>query len=148
MGLDMYWYRETYKVAPVEEQEEVHTHDGVPIPKRNLGYISSSTSADQVGYLRKANAVHGWIVQQVAGGKDECQRIYLDKNDVTKLLRDVRAALDTGEGMEPVEGFFFGSQDKDEYWREDLERTATICRWLLNDMEQATRASYFYQASW
>lgn len=149
MGLDQYWYRETYEVAPLDGYPAPTTHDGLPIPRENLGVITSSTSTDQVGYLRKANAVHGWIVNNLAEGKDECQRIYMDAEDVKRLRADVRIALDTGTGMEPVSGFFFGSQEKDEYWREDLRRTEAICDWLLADIARGqSRVSYFYQASW
>lgn len=33
----------------------------------------SGTLSLHVGYWRKANAIHGWFVKHVQGGKDECQ---------------------------------------------------------------------------
>lgn len=33
----------------------------------------------QVAYWRKANAIHKWFVDNVQGGKDECQRSYVPR---------------------------------------------------------------------
>jgi hypothetical protein len=47
----------------------------------------STTVTKQVGYWRKANAIHGWIIRNLADGVDECQRINLRRDDL-KLLRN------------------------------------------------------------
>jgi len=148
MGLDQYWYREQYVPKYAENgNDEFTTITGKVIPTENLGFGGSRTTTDMIGYLRKANAVHGWIVRNLAGGKDECQKIYMDEMDVQRLLADIAVALDTGEGMDPAPGFFFGSQEKDEWWRSDLERAAAICNWILEDMKNEG-AYYYYESSW
>ena len=45
----------------------------------------STTVTKQVGYWRKANAIHGWIVRNIADGIDECQRIYMNREDLVSL---------------------------------------------------------------
>jgi hypothetical protein len=46
-----------------------------------------------IGYLRKVNAVHGWIIREVANGVDDCKDIILTRKTLKKLLRDCRKAL-------------------------------------------------------
>ena len=157
MGLDQYFHREVHTYEMVRDGDTCKTVDGIDIPAANLGGSVSRTTDDRVGYLRKANAVHGWIVDNLAGGEDECQRIHLSVEDVSALLREVEFALATGEGMEPRSGFFFGSTDKDEYWREDLKTTRDILTWILDDAKVSKpdpensywyTVDYYYQASW
>jgi hypothetical protein len=47
----------------------------------------NTTVTKQVGYWRKANAIHGWIVRNLAEGVDECQRINISRESLV-LLRD------------------------------------------------------------
>ena len=46
-----------------------------------------------VGYWRKANAIHGWIVDRCGKGVDECQTIYLSDEDLLNLRSDCIKAL-------------------------------------------------------
>lgn len=148
MGLDQYSHREKFTHVMEDKTETATTVDGHVIPWTNLGYGTMRTTDDLIGYLRKANAVHGWIVKNLADGKDECQRIHLAEEDLIHLAADVTNALTTGEGMDPKQGFFFGSQNKDEYWRDDLVRTRKIVTWILEDMRHSENVTYYYQASW
>ena len=153
----MYFHREVHTYEMVRDGDTCKTVDGIVIPARNLGGSTSRTTDELVGYLRKANAVHAWIVDNLAGGEDECQRIHLSVEDVSALLHAVELALASGKGMEPRSGFFFGSTDKDEYWRHDLETTRGILKWILGDARNNKPSdensfwhtvSYYYQASW
>ena len=38
-----------------------------------------------VGYWRKANAIHGWFVRELANGEDNCQDIYVSKEALVRL---------------------------------------------------------------
>lgn len=149
MGLDMYYYRRLY--APSSFDAQVVTVDGKEVPKENNSMFSRSTT-EMVGYQRKANAVHNWFVQNLADGVDEHQKIPLHKDAVVALIEQIDFALATGEGMDPVSGFFFGSQKKDEYWKQDLEQAKSIATWLLKDMEESAFSSvlieWWYEASW
>jgi hypothetical protein len=99
MGLDMYLYAEKYISS-----YDYETIDGEFTRKDNPAYDStirgagmetlptaeygSATVSKCVGYWRKANAIHGWFVRELADGVDECQRIRVTRSDL-KTLRDV-----------------------------------------------------------
>ena len=102
-----------------------------------------------VGYWRKANAIHGWIVENFADGVDECQQIHIPRSGMEQL-RDLCHAVITDpdkgkEALPPTAGFFFGSYDIDEWYLQDLKYTyELLTRLLSNDKIE----SFLYQASW
>lgn len=54
-----------------------------------------------VGYWRKANAVHAWFVRHVQDGIDECQRVSVDRKQLEQLraaCQEVLASVETVEG--------------------------------------------------
>jgi hypothetical protein len=122
--------------------------------------VTSTAVTDQIGYLRKANSVHGWLVRELAEGVDECQEIDMSPEDVDALLAAIEKALANPGArgpLEPVSGFFFGSDAKDQYWVEDLRSARDIMLWIKEDIarSEAERESdrwvttrYFYRASW
>lgn len=65
MGLDMYLYRTERSTGP-----------------------KSYEDFDEIGYWRKANAIHHWFVQNVQGGKDDCEYYEVTK-DQLKTLRNL-----------------------------------------------------------
>ena len=116
-----------------------------------------------IGYWRKANSVHNWFVQNVQDGRDECQKSWVAPQN----LRDLREAckhviavkhrsndviMETAEewGLAPMAGFFFGSQEFDEWYFQDLEYTVNTIDRLeavgLFDTEACVDIEY--QASW
>jgi len=52
-----------------------------------------NNEAEEIGYWRKANAIHGWFVRNCADGVDECQPIAVSRDDLTALRQDVLEAL-------------------------------------------------------
>ena len=135
MGLDMYLVGDKYVGGSWAScVEPVPLEDGKPI---------QSICID-LGYWRKHRKLHGYIVDNFAGGEDECQKIYLSAPD----LRKIAEALCTHD-LPTTEGFFFGSDEIDtdekkhgkEYaaWFEDAARWLERGDWKL---------SVYYQASW
>jgi len=109
-----------------------------------------------VAYWRKANAIHSWFVQNVQDGKDECQRSYVEREQLEKLRDTCVQAIEAykagdfekaEELLTPQSGFFFGSTEIDEYYLHDLEYTRDRLKFLLED-EAARDCSFYYQASW
>lgn len=104
----------------------------------------------RAGYWRKANAIHKWFVDNVQDGKDDCQESRVSREQ----LRDLRAACskeleatqdEQGKILPTQSGFFFGSTDYDDDYREDLANTIKIIDEALNlDL----RWEFFYQSSW
>jgi hypothetical protein len=102
MGLDMYLNRRTYVQVwdhhPPEHRWHIEaTFGGQPVPLQNPSYIT-----EQVAYWRKANAIHLWIVNTLAGGVDECQEIPMREEDLRMLVvlcRRVLASIEMREGL-------------------------------------------------
>jgi len=115
----------------------------------------SASVSLEVGYWRKANAIHSWFVQNVQDGVDQCQRSYVTREQLEELRDECVAALaayNAGEKIEaenvlaPTTGFFFGSTEIDDWYKKDLEKTIKIVEKCLSDKFKAY--SFFYQASW
>ena len=158
MGLDQWLYKKTY-VQNWEHQRPEERHEitiklgGVlreDIRPDKIAYI-----VEQAGYWRKFNALHGWIVENCAGGIDECQEIELREEDLRELyealekVRDLVKANNTEKVQEilpPTSGFFFGSTDINEYYQQEVERTIQVIEQALICV--GSDVSYYYQASW
>jgi hypothetical protein len=104
MGLDMYLYAEKYisqvdyknvrgeisRSVRLEWQNVMMTADMYHLPSTE--YAGGSVSKC-VGYWRKANAIHGWFVRELAEGVDKCQRIEVSMADLLRLRDECVRAL-------------------------------------------------------
>ena len=101
-----------------------------------------------MGYWRKSNMIHHWFVNNLADGVDECQPIYVRREDLEQLKEvciNVIAVPEMAEELLPTgSGFFFGSTDYDEYYFGDLNDTVGIITRCL----ESKFDSFEYQASW
>jgi hypothetical protein len=102
----------------------------------------------ELGYWRKANAIHGWMVRQKAGNVDNCQNIPLTRDDLEqlrKLCLNVLLNPETAQrNLPPTSGFFFGSNEVDTFYFEDLQDTVKI----LDDVLSSKKRRFVYRASW
>lgn len=102
-----------------------------------------------VGYLRKANAVHGWIVQNCQNGVDECQESHLSRDTIATLADLCRKVVHNPELapklLPTTQGFFFGSYEYDAFYLGDLCETLEICERMLKLPEDW---HFYYQSSW
>jgi len=110
-----------------------------------------------VAYWRKANAIHGWFVNTLADGVDECQSIYVSKDDLEKLRLACHNVLLAPAGINsediaaqygllPTSGFFFGSYEMDEWYDQSLRNTIS----QIDDVLSASGewSDFIYRASW
>lgn len=166
MGLDMYLYlrKSVYTseysnpencVYPNELQEFVKE-----IQERSFKAIETNTDY-HVGYWRKANAIHNWIVENCTeDGEDNCRPIYMDENKVKELIDICDQVLkDHNKAKEllPTQsGFFFGCVDYDEWYFKDVEYTKHIFERVLEVYKKFYEENnnyninydIIYQASW
>ena len=173
MGLDMYLYarkyvskfdytnfkREEGVMPPVKEEWKTLatlSPKGLMDNSQDFGGISISFP---VGYWRKANAVHGWFVNQMANGVDECQEIPLDRGYLLVLRDSCKAVLESDKddmeevaadhGLEPIEGFFFGGKDIDEWYIDSLKYTIEMIDNIFSIVPEGDYEwQFIYQASW
>jgi hypothetical protein len=152
MDLDMYLTRDTYvqnwdHMKPEERHAITVKLNGVDVPHIKPERISYVT--EDIGYWRKANAIHQWFVDNCAGDEgDHCQRMYVSREQIDELYDIVcRIVADhsLAEELLPTQaGFFFGTTEYGEYYFEDLQTTKKI----LEDVISCNQGSIYYQASW
>ena len=156
MGLDMYLYADKYVSRRnwLNDKDEYNKAFDEIVFASGLNDLvdeewTGLTVSVPVGYWRKANAIHNWIVQNCANGVDECQRIFMSRDEAQQLVDVCKEVLadpsKASDLLSPTAGFFFGSTDIDEYYLNDVRRTVEIFEKVLNakDIDGVT-----YQASW
>ena len=158
MGLDMYLYLRKYESCTnwdkdyLEKRPNFYPEDlkSIAVDQENRNFLSKYTLY-QVGYWRKANAIHAWIVKNCADGVDECQEIYVSVEKAKQLRNAVDEVLRNhavGKKLLPTqEGFFFGSQEYDEWYYDDLEYTKDLLDQVIK-LCDGGKYSIIYEASW
>ena len=178
MGLDMYFYlKEKNRVEGWTQgsddeyrafgrwNEEVGVPDETNYPEDiknlaeyiyNANFKSSYISDDgmrqyQIGYFRKFNALHAYIVNNLADGRDECQEIYITKDNLSALLGKLYTVSENNELAESelptASGFFFGSTEYDEWYFSDVKDALEMCELFLTNID-FDKYDLVYHASW
>lgn len=162
MGLDMYLKKRTY----IGAQYDFNQIDGmVDIQRKNrpvnINFKRITYIEEEMGYWRKANAIHKWFVDNVQNGKDDCNDYYVEVEKLKKLRDTIQTILKAkGKKREnlalkllpPCDGFFFGNTDIDKYYFADLEDTVNIINKVESETEEANEndipVEWVYQSSW
>lgn len=130
MGLDMYLNarRSIYGMGDKELGQQIQ--DLLPelngIEGQWRGSAISAVIAE-VGYWRKANAIHNWFVKNVQDDTDDCGTYEVPRDKLTELRDLCQRVLDfkhlANELLPTTEGFFFGTTEYDEYYYSSIEHT-------------------------
>ncbi len=142
MGLDMYlsakrylWDRDNVTVAGID----------IPAP------LELCEVRCRAAYWRKANMIHAWFVANVQDDDDDCRPYDVGRDDLQTLIdlcREVLANRDKAAELLPTSlGFFFGSDEYDDYYFAELQRTADELAALLAACPDRDW-DFEYQASW
>ena len=155
MGLDMYFSAKKYMSkyfdkADVERIEKINDIFGV------TGIEDDDYGAQEVifrvAYWRKANAIHKWFVDNVQNGTDDCGDYEVPNEKLKELLELVDQVLANKKKAHKLlpntTGFFFGSQDYDEYYFQDLEYTKKLIEGILSNEELSKHWYLEYTSSW
>jgi hypothetical protein len=152
MGLDQYLYKRTYIYSGDWVKEEFRqsvsvTKGGNPDPKikpERIKYV-----IEEVGYWRKANAIHKWFVDNIQKGVDDCGTYIVTPRQLEDLLDTCKEVLDNKdkapELLSSQEGFFFGGTDYDEYYFGDIIQTIEI---LEECLANESTDEFEYVSSW
>lgn len=149
MGLDMYLNVDVYmsKYTDKDKRDVVCDVVGVLPNDDNIGSVDVSV---EVGYWRKANAIHKWFVDNCQDGIDDCRNAYVSASQLEELRGICERVLSDhtlAEELLPSEsGFFFGSTEYDEYYYNDLKYTVELINRVLD--KYGDNYSYVYQSSW
>lgn len=145
MRLDMYLNVDVYmsKYTDKDKRDVVCDVVGVLPNTDNIGSVDVSI---EVGYWRKANAIHKWFVDNCQDGVDDCRKAYVPAKSLAKLRDDCKSVLSNhslAEELLPCEsGFCFGSTDYDEYYYGDLEYTVNLIETILDKYSDKYTFSY------
>jgi hypothetical protein len=95
MGLDMYLeadiYIQNWKHNP--PQEQYYTTLTNKLGQEIKLPCEPNTITCQIGYWRKANAIHAWFVKHVQNNDDKCQRTWVSREQLKALLDIVKLLL-------------------------------------------------------
>lgn len=165
MGLDQYLEARQYvskndwkdsKPVPnaVFDKIKPATMPGVMDPDA-FGGITLTYNAAQ---WRKANGIQRWMQDHLADGDmQNCQDYYVSTDTLVELRLSCQRVLEAkdkkamaaSEGLSPMEGFFYGGQDLDEWYFRDLQYTVdTINRLEKSGALSDTEISFYYRAWW
>lgn len=164
MGLDMYLEARKYvskidNKATTDYDNPVLTENYKMVLElfpENANEYSDFAGAEvslNIGYWRKANAIHGWFVENCAAGVDECQPIHVNPDKLRELraiaehLLENRTEAEARKHLAPAQGFFFGTYEIDEWYWNDLERTKKILDKAIT-LAEDNDCGIVYQASW
>ena len=150
MGLDMYLTAERYLWStekPISDQ--VANLLGLQLDGERMRVNAVIAEAM---YWRKANAIHRWFVENVQGDEDNCERHYVNREQLM-ALRNLCANLCTQkiealaeDSLPTTDGFFFGSTEYDEWYWNDIENTVKGIDLALETFDEDW--SFYYQSSW
>ena len=153
MGLDMYLHKSTYvqnwgHTPEVEKHNITITKGGInrkDIELERIKYI-----VEEIGYWRKANQIHNWFVTNVQKGEDDCKKYRVSVEQLKILLAEVIQVLDNPNKAKEIlptsKGFFFGDDEYNESYIEDLKDTKVILEDIFK--KHNDDSDYTYQSSW
>lgn len=160
MGLDMYLTARKYVSRfdyvgrnRVETPEFTALRSSGPADLTKYGDFAGIQVSYPVMYWRKANAIHGWFVNECGGGVDDCQDIYVSRESLVTLRDLCQSVINqpamAGDILPPTSGFFFGSYDIDEWYMEDMKHTVNALNHILATVPADDWGwEFIYRASW
>lgn len=156
MGLDMYLRKIKRTDHSIDQLKSLDRYDltpdsedikeFLPLHQSEMGYFSIFK---QVAYWRKFNALHNWFVIHVQIGIDDCGMYEVTRDHIVDLVNTLFNVLEEKDPSDfmPVVGSFFGSNEVDEYYWEQVENTRDKMYRLLNDFDWENER-LFYCSSW
>jgi hypothetical protein len=154
MGLDMYLTAEKFLFSLDPEESAVNVQ---VVKASGIGDLVTSEFSSLIRlpliYWRKSNAIHKWFVDNVQDGDDDYGIYYVSWDHVEELQEAITEVL---QGTPPEEvlptapGFFFGSQDYDDWYYKDLKETEEKLIKLLKRKEELKAKGWVlrYTSSW
>jgi hypothetical protein len=102
MGLDMYLtarsYVKNWEHTPAEERYTITIKKGGKlVPKKQIDPEKISYIIQDVGYWRKANAIHKWFVENVQDNQDDCKEYRVSREKLQELLDTVNKVIAASE---------------------------------------------------
>lgn len=147
MGLDMYLSAKRYVSEYSDQDKPIIESINSIMPTKPA--MRPRQVIFEAMYWRKANAIHGWFVDNVQDGQDDCKEYYVSVERLRELIQTCLQVVEERDPslMPPTSGFFFGSSEADDYYYEDLTETAERLTKILSE-ENINNFDFYYQSSW
>jgi hypothetical protein len=148
MGLDMHLSAKRYLWSFPEDGPDVVTGKAIA-ELLGVGKTRVKQIEADVIYWRKANAIHKWFVDNVQDGADDCRQYNVTRGQLQELLDLITQVIDSKDAsnLPPTSGFFFGSNEVDNWYWQDLVNTNDQLTALLTN-SNFEQWDFFYQSSW
>ena len=162
MGLDMYLDGVFSKKAYFQEDRTVPRED--PIKSEGLKLALASIEFPEsvpldfsyrhfgvrlpIACWRKANHIHKYVVDNFGKGVDDCKPIYLTDVELGQILDVIKEVgndpVKAQKLLPPTAGFFFGSQEIDRWYWNDLAYTKEKLEKILEYLK--VQANFYKEA--
>ena len=96
MGLDMYLLK---RVRHYRKANGTLSRNGRDVRFDNYGRSNAVVEQTMAAYWRKANQIHGWFVDNVCGGKDDCKEHDVSIDDLKELRSVCVKVLESFNGV-------------------------------------------------
>lgn len=153
MGLDQYLYAEKY-YSPYNKTDKRYEDFNKIVELVEATDIiepdyPSALVRVKVAQWRKANQIHKWFVDTCQGGEDDCRDAYVELSSLQSLKEVCKQIVENpsiAEDYLPTQsGFFFGGEEYDEYYLEQLQDTISIIEKLE---AMGSEWCFVYSSSW
>ena len=160
----MYLYAKKYESNWAFEKKQNANYLAIKELYSNVKVSEDNPSIEvsiTVGYWRKANAIHNWFVQNVQNGTDDCGNYYVSRDNLVELRKECDKVLknelmlsvltdsNSSDILPPVAGFFFGNDERDEWYFNSVKYTVELIDGLLESIpEDDFTWSFTYHSSW
>lgn len=121
----------------------------------DMWLMGKSKNGNDIGYelcrWRKANQIRNFFVNNIDdfNYEDNLGNYVVSKELLEKLLKTINEVLDNpskaAELLPTSDGFFFGSQDYDEWYFRDLKDTKNNIQQILNNFDFEKRNVVYYE---
>ncbi len=123
----------------------------ITLYEKEFGSTKIFTPFLEVAYWRKANQIHGWFVENVQHGEDNCDFYEVRKEHLSELLDRVNAVL-KNKSLAPkllptYPGFFFGPTEYEEHYSYWLEESKKMLSKVIRETDW-NREMVVYASSW
>lgn len=141
MGLDIY-----VEVSNRKVRDEAIAENKKIQERNNKAYEEQGSDAQfeqtvdfpskQEYYFRKFNALVDWVERNV-GNVENCEPMELSKDDIESLQSTLTDLTPENCDVElpTCEGFFFGSQEYDQWYWQDVENAKQMCQEILKQTD-------------
>lgn len=150
MGLDMYLERihrnaDEYRNVNLDDfdvNSKLYKKFAPYLHQRGSEVYSWTSLFEEVGYWRKANAIHKWFVENVQGGEDDCGQYEVSKEQLEELLDVCKEVLDKAV-MAPGE-IVNGRRLTKDGWEDILQDGMTVLNPEVCEELLPTQCGFFF----